>query len=383
MGRIPNSQKKSLADSGREVGEEQPCTSEQAAERESEEVSTESVKKLIDNNNNFQLEESGVDDDDKLSVVTTLSSSSLESLNSLVAVKQHSSTSRSSSPPAITLQKLIQITCSRLANADIVPSTSYAKRCINTPMESSLVFLSLLRDKSYQLFIEDDMTRQSEYNKAQVLIKHRITEFEGHDATLPQVVAAYVEKMYLNFRQWLKYLNELPGFDQIPRCDINVLMKQNFITIYGLFCSKLFINGEYYHVLPGGIIFSRKWIEKVFGLELTDWSFDYQKDLKKLALSDSEMSLFLPYIFTNPYSNSLSLKYKLIHLTCCYSIDEDELTKRAEIKKINEFYHRALLNEFSLNRRTKQFQANVKKVQANLTKCIRKIYNNCSFFVCV
>lgn len=310
MGRIPNSQKKSLTDSDRVVGEEQPCTSEQAAERDSEQVSTE-VKKLIDKNNNLQLEESGADDDDKLSVVTTLSSSSLESLNSLVAVKQRSS--RPSSPPAITLQKLIQITCSRLANADIVPSTRYAKRYVNTPMESSLVFLSLLRDKSYQLFMEDDLTRQSEYNKAHVLIKHRITEFEGHDATLTQVVAAYVEKMYLNFRQWLKYLNELPGFDQIPRCDINVLMKQNFITIYGLFCSKLFIDGEYYHVLPGGIIFCRKWIEKVFGVELTDWSFDYQKDLKKLALSDSEMSLFLPYIFTNPYSKSL-FKYKLQYI---------------------------------------------------------------------
>jgi hypothetical protein len=98
-----------------------------------------------------------------------------------------------------------------------------------------------------------------------VLSKNCIQQLEGHDATVEEVWHSLTQQMTNDFASVMRYVSEMSSFPKLSRHDIGVILKHSFLIMYGLLVMRLYIKGQFYFRLYGGIIYSREWTRKLMG----------------------------------------------------------------------------------------------------------------------
>jgi hypothetical protein len=94
----------------------------------------------------------------------------------------------------------------------------------------------------------------------------------------------------------MKDVRKLPGFDQLNTRHIMCMFSRDFYGVHGgLILHRMFMRGEWFHRLPGGIQFTFKLMRFHNRSDaVTASMFAYLSKFKSLALTDEECALLLP-----------------------------------------------------------------------------------------
>lgn len=166
----------------------------------------------------------------------------------------------------------------------------------NNKLGNDIILLDLLREKCFNLFMEDNNIFKGQYTKA---IHMASAGFKiGLDLDLKLVWEEYLT-MIRNFTMWLvKYMKKLPGFDKIRADDLVTILNQRLFVVLGFIVSKLFIREELYMLINDRIHLSRYWCDKIFGDLLSKKIFYYHSKLNEFELTESEICILIPYILS-------------------------------------------------------------------------------------
>jgi hypothetical protein len=181
----------------------------------------------------------------------------------------------------------------------LIAKTTEAKYTLNSPLESDLILLSLVRDRSYQLFIEvqakmvgEDIEQIRRKTKTQLTKNSSCpdkSEDELFEITCDGSMSQYVNIMY--------YVSNLPWIRSLSRHDIEALVRSMYFIVFSVFMNKKYIRGEVHDKLPDGTALTTDHFSLRFGEDNARRMFETMEKLSKLT--DSETALLTPFQLTN------------------------------------------------------------------------------------
>nr|ASL70536.1 nuclear receptor [Brachionus calyciflorus] len=197
--------------------------------------------------------------------------------------------------------------------------------------DSYHIITRLLSDKIYQIYLEHNEKVDKLLERAYVLINHGVKNFEGFDAHLNDVWDGLLESIPIQVKNLIDLCKEIPGLNELGQKDLTNLVNNRLFDYFLIKHSPLFINGESYMMLPNKIQYSRYWMKRVISNDMIESMFKFADEFNSLKMTTKEVALMYPFVLTVPDEN-----YK------------DPMT----ISSLNEYYYKALMYEFDLNRRS-------------------------------
>ncbi|CAF1073998.1 unnamed protein product [Brachionus calyciflorus] len=197
--------------------------------------------------------------------------------------------------------------------------------------DSYHIITRLLSDKIYQIYLEHNEKVDNLLERAYVLINHGVKNFEGFDAHLNDVWDGLLESIPIQVKNLIDLCKEIPGLNELGQKDLTNLVNNRLFDYFLIKHSPLFINGESYMMLPNKIQYSRYWMKRVISNDMIESMFKFADEFNSLKMTTKEVALMYPFVLTVPDEN-----YK------------DPMT----ISSLNEYYYKALMYEFDLNRRS-------------------------------
>jgi len=203
------------------------------------------------------------------------------------------------------------------------------------------VICSLLNDKIYQIYIEN--TEKTNENLKKTL-EHLETNnhMEGFNAATKQEIwTGLVEFVPGVVRLIVSFVKEMPGLNELTPKDFTCLINNHMFDVYILIHSGFFIKDECFLRLPNKAHYSRYWMNRIKSKKKTDAIFDFVEHLNKLNLTTREKCLLIPLVITT---------------------HDENIEDLATLHVLNEYYTRAALYEFDLNKRDNCFIIELSKV---------------------
>ncbi|CAF0973351.1 unnamed protein product [Brachionus calyciflorus] len=259
------------------------------------------------------------------------------------------------------LIKLNDLNCFKRREAqNYLPNTFLSEKILNKSKESQIIVLSMLRDKSSQLFIEHTCEYESHEKRGLEMIHSgKETSRFYTEEFIDLVRKKMLDVLEKHAGILHKILCDLPGFQRLSQADLKRILTCQFFVLYGLRTIKLFMNDDYFLFLDGDILLDRKLFTIVMGQEVSDLVFDFYQSMRVLNLTNQEYGLLVPLFFSSQNSN----------------LDDSNL-----LKEINEYYIQALSYQFNLNKRNIEFVNNFLKVISKAPIVNKKIESVDFFF---
>nr|ASL70583.1 nuclear receptor [Brachionus plicatilis] len=239
----------------------------------------------------------------------------------------------------------------------LIPRTSFSELCISNHTENSIFVLTLMKDRCYQLFKSGTDDFQHQYERALKLIEKNFDcSIFSYTQTLEDVWKAFCLMTSEFTRRMVSITKVCPGFDKFDSNDLGLIINDRLFVCYGLCVSKLFIDDEFYVMLDANTQLSHYWMDKLFGLSVSQKIFCYHAKLNNFRLTDTEISLIIPWLCTNDVQ-----------------VSNVEL-----LNELNTYYTQALLYELNLNQRTPEFFTELSQ-HLEISKEINVLVKNTSF----
>jgi hypothetical protein len=213
----------------------------------------------------------------------------------------------------VTIQNLIKTSTSKLLASDedaskLMAHTSYVNIYLNSRMQTDLIVLNMLRDRSYQLYTEKNFCR--DLDRAKAMVRMGVKNFPGDELTFTEVWPSLNTYMTARFQEFYEYTQSLPGIDRISRRDLFALLGNSYIMLSALFVTRTFINDQSYIWLPGGIQLTRRLMEALCTKELSDLIYEFHAKIARIGVTDQELGLLTPVVLT--MNTGMSIKRFLI-----------------------------------------------------------------------
>lgn len=191
---------------------------------------------------------------------------------------------------------------------NFVPKAYMTKNGLN---ENQLIVLSLLRDKSYQLFKEHTKEFEKHETKAKQLIQsgYTIAKCDITKEMFVSIKNTILEILTKHALAIFQLIQEIPGFQRFDKGDINTLIKDNFFFLFGVRTKCLCKNNDYYLFLGEGIQLSKDTLGIIVGEEVRDNIFEFNSLFSMLNLTDQEFGLLIPF-YLSISSNLFKLNKK-------------------------------------------------------------------------
>lgn len=179
---------------------------------------------------------------------------------------------------------------------NLVPRSYLSKNGLD---ENQIIVLSLLRDKSYQLFKDYTKEFESHETKAKQLIQsgHQIKKYEITKELFILIKKTILEILEKHALSVFQMIRELPGFQQFNRNDLNILVKNNFFFLFGIRTKSLCKNDDYFLFIDD-IPLNRNTLGIIAGEKVRDNIFEFNSHFRMLNLTDQEFGLLIPFFLS-------------------------------------------------------------------------------------
>ena len=187
----------------------------------------------------------------------------------------------------------------KFADALNLSSKSVAKFTISYD-ENFFKITPLVIDKLDQAFFKFCSPIVGMYKKGTKLIRDGVTKFDGHDADIKDVWTGLLLAIPEFVKDLIAYAKEMPGIAQLPTKDFATIINSTVFELYLVTNAVHYMNDEHFAWLPNGIMYSRAWMNKIIGEEVTNATFAYEADFNDLNLTTREIAILVPYLLTKP-----------------------------------------------------------------------------------
>ncbi|CAF0926195.1 unnamed protein product [Brachionus calyciflorus] len=221
----------------------------------------------------------------------------------------------------------------------LIPFTFYREKFLNSSKENQTLVLSLLKDKTYQLFQECIEGFDSYETRALNILQ---SGYVPIDYERSQENIDFIRQTFLSFLKnhamaVYKFINNLPGFDRLDKHDMNVMMNDNFFSLLAYRSYKLFLEDDCFLMLDEKVQFDKNVASIILGDEIQIKGFSHCFKMTSFRLTEIEIALSAAFIFTTFSQNLLNMDL---------------------VRELKEYYGRALYYVLTLNKRNKDFLEN-------------------------
>ena len=254
-------------------------------------IKSESKKENINNmNSNF------ISLDDHISILKD------QKVNQIL--NEEFSKEKNSNPPkdnTFDLQSLLRIYDVPLKSFNFSVNRKLLNSNSNEPKfdQNYHLILSVLSDKIYQLYMEDIQSLTKQRERALKLIFQGVKKFEGYAATKTDIWDGLLESIPQIVRSLTLFARQIPGLNEIGQKDFYTIINNKVFNYFILRNSQLLIYGESYMLLPNNIQYTRDWMLRIIGKEMTDALFRFCEEFNMLGLRGKEFALLYPFVLTS------------------------------------------------------------------------------------
>nr|ASL70619.1 nuclear receptor [Brachionus koreanus] len=216
-----------------------------------------------------------------------------------------------------------------------LPKNLYTEKYLNCSHQNQLIVLSTLRDKAYQIYLEQTQEFKEHEIKARNLIlnNYKPIKVEKGSYLALELKKRDKKEMEKHASSMFKFVEQLPGFQKITKNDIQIILKRVFCSVFAIRTVNLFIENEFYYMYDD-IPMTSDIFAFITSQKIRDIHFKFYKIIQMLNLTEQEIALSVPLIF-------LMLNQNLENLEI--------------IQELREYYIRALFFQFSLSNRSQKF----------------------------
>jgi hypothetical protein len=180
-----------------------------------------------------------------------------------------------------------------------IPKTYFNERFKDTEKQNFLAFLTVLRKKVFESYIDFIIPIQKDMERANYLIQNNITFSNREGLTKEEFMEPFLEFLASAVKQCVSFSTKLPGFNKICVKDYSIIFKEYFYMMVLIRYNKLYHNGEQYIILKNNIQFNKYWLKILFGENGSNYIFRVHEKLKNLNLTPQEKSLIFPFMLTS------------------------------------------------------------------------------------
>lgn len=185
--------------------------------------------------------------------------------------------------------------------SNLLAKSLFIDSYINTSNENILFVLTLLRDKSYQLYKEHTREYDSQHESALGLANKGLKiKFSVNKEAVSQFWKKDLVFLSNHARSLIIHFKNIPGFNRMCAKDQSSTINDRLFTILLFYTSKLFINGEFYLMIAENIPINKEACLCIFGEYFTKQFFEFQIKLNSLCLTDHELALLVPFVLSIP-----------------------------------------------------------------------------------
>lgn len=221
---------------------------------------------------------------------------------------------------------------------------------------SSQQICSVLNDKIYQLYNEH--IKESDVIFEKLLECLRNMKEQGDDyiedsdlklfnGTSDTIWNGLIESLPEYVQSTFYFCKEMPGINELPHHEFSTVINNKLFELFHTVHSRFFFDDECYLILKNKAHYSKFWMTKVKGKKKTDSTFELSEMLNKVGMTGKERALLIPLMLTTTEKE-----------------EEDSI-----LKNLNEYYIRAILYEFDLNKRDDAFILKMSKLISKLKEC--------------
>ena len=183
---------------------------------------------------------------------------------------------------------------------NVTPKTFRHESFARKSNQSCLILITLLKDKMLHLLQEQREPFEPMMERAAYLGANKITLYDGHNASKDNVINAVKGMLAKHTKDYINLIQNIPGLmDCLDLNDLVVLAEDNLLVIFGLKCTQLFIENEFY-LFNEGVQISRKWMDVILSYEMSMKVFEFHERFNSLCLTDQEVALLIPILITSP-----------------------------------------------------------------------------------
>lgn len=161
--------------------------------------------------------------------------------------------------------------------------------------ENMLYFLTLIRDKVNQVYIEFTKPVQKNIQLAYEIIDNVVHVPTAAKEDAWNIFLSYLKTLAPSF---VNFVIELPGLSTFCQHDFTTIIDNNLPVLFAFLNTKLYINNELYLVIENTRI-DRNAFEQFFGALLCFSIFEFHESLNNLNLKNEELALLIPFILTS------------------------------------------------------------------------------------
>ncbi|CAF0764325.1 unnamed protein product [Brachionus calyciflorus] len=226
----------------------------------------------------------------------------------------------------------------------LVPYTFISEKYLRSTNEHKIILITLLRDKTYQVFKKYTHEFEIQEKRALSLIEAGYTpvKYDLNKSLVRQMRNKILSFLQSHAASTLQMLQELPGFECFERSETNSIISDNFFSVLGIRIYKLFINNESFLMLDENIQLNNEAMSKCMGNDFRSRLNDYIFNTKFFKFTDSELALLIPFFFSTSLGNS------------------------PKLRELSEYYTQALFYEFSLNKRSKELISRLSEILSQI-----------------
>jgi hypothetical protein len=205
--------------------------------------------------------------------------------------------------------------------------------------DNEFYFITLIKDKTFQIY-QKNIKLSNVLNNSIERLKNNDFIKETDESVTKDLIWQGLGPTLGEFSKWLAQMTkDLVGFNMLNHEDLTTIISAAVMTCYMIHISCFFQNNECYMIISNNIQNTKKRLLQIFYPHLVDLIFKFYHFFKELNLTETELTLWYPFVL----------------LSCDYNLVKDKET----LFKIKSYYSKCLLYQFYLNKRDSIFLQNL------------------------
>jgi hypothetical protein len=205
--------------------------------------------------------------------------------------------------------------------------------------DKEFYFITLIKDKTFQIY-QKNIKISNILNNSIERLKNNDFIKETDESVTKELIWQGLGPTLGEFSKWLAQMTkDLVGFNMLNHEDLTTIISAAVMTCYMIHIDCFFHNNESLMIISNNIQNTKKRLLQIFFPHLVDLIFKFYNFFKKLNLTETELSLWYPFVL----------------LSCDFNLVKDKET----LFKIKSYYSKCLFYQFYLNKRDSIFLQNL------------------------
>ncbi|CAF1423746.1 unnamed protein product [Adineta steineri] len=183
--------------------------------------------------------------------------------------------------------------------------------------EENSSFIQYLRSKMIDLSNTHNGCTKQLIERMNSMLNSGTKDFPGDWSSIQDIRAGLSDAIPFHVKNLITFSREMPAINEIDSDDFHKMMNNRLFDFWMIKHAPLLQNNESYIMLPNGLQYTRKWMNKIIGEDMVEIMFEFAQKFNALKLTQEEYALIFPVVICMK-DETLYDQETIRHILYCY-----------------------------------------------------------------